>query len=160
MAGLFVALGSKLAAMNLGQVLSVGGTALSTIGQIQSANAQKAAADFNARQLEAAGKAEEASASLAAQEARRQKELQISRARAVGAASGGGQDYALLGDLEEDGELRALTALWEGKERAAGRYNQASATRFEGKQLKRAGIFGAATNALTQGATFYDKYAG
>lgn len=156
---LIATVGAKLATLSLGQILSVGGTALSTAGAVQTANSQNAAAEFNARQLEAAGKAEEASASLAAEEARRQKELQISRARAVGAASGGGQDYALLGELEEDGELRALTALWEGKERAAGRYNQAAGARFEGKQAKRGGLLKAGATALTRGVTLYENFA-
>ena len=110
---------------------------------------------------------ENASAQRKAAEETRQKELVLSRARTVAAASGGGQDIALMGSIEEEGTMRSLTALWEGSEAAAGRNAQAAATRFEGSQAKRAGaVKGIAS--LAQGAStiadnwpqksMYEKY--
>ena len=142
----------------IAKVASIGSTVLGTVGAIQQGNAANAAAQYNAAQLEAQGKTEQAVSQREAQEERRQKELKISRARAVGAASGGGLDIPLMGKLEEEGELRALTALWEGDERAAGRRAQAAGARFEGKQAKRAGMIRGAGSLLSGGASFYDKY--
>ena len=142
----------------LGNVLALGGTIVSTLGAIQSGKAQNAAAEYQAQQLDAQGKTERAVSQREAQEERRQKELAISRARVVGAASAGGQDLALLGDIEEDGELRALSALWQGEEAAKGRKNQAAATRFEGKQAKKAGLIKGLGTLMDGGASFYENY--
>lgn len=143
----------------LGKVLAIGGTIISTAGAIQSGKTQNAAAQYQAQQLEAQGKTERAVSQREAQEERRQKELALSRARVVGAASGGGQDLALLGDIEEDGELRALSALWQGEEAAKGRKNQAAASRFEGRQAKSAGLVKGLGTLMEGGTSFYEKYA-
>jgi len=143
---------------NVARNLAIGGTILSTIGQLQQAKAAQANAGFQAAQYEARANEERASAQRAAIEERRQKELAVSRARAVGAASGGGIDLSLLGDIEEDGELRAAAALYEGEERAKGMTNQAAAARFDGQNAKRAGMIGAAGTILKGGTSFFEKY--
>lgn len=143
---------------SLAQVLSIGGTVLSTAGAIQQGKSADAVAQYEARQLEAQGKAENASAQREAQAARREKELVQSRARAVAAASGGGQDLNLLGEIEEEGELRAMTALWQGEERAKGRSAQAAGRRAEGKAAKRGSIFKAGKTLMSGGASFLEKY--
>lgn len=139
-------------------VLAMGGTILSTAGVIKQGNAAKATANYNAAQLDAAAKTEQASAQRAANEETRQKELVLSRARSVAAASGGGQDTALLGDIEEDGTLRSLTAMWEGEEAAKGRKAQAAVSRFEGKQAKLASLWKAGSTLLSGGASFAEQY--
>lgn len=149
-----------LKGITLAQGLQVGGTLLSAAGAVSSGNAQNAASEYNAAMLERQGKAEQAVAQRDAQKERKQKELAISRARAVGASSGGGQDYNLIGDLEEEGEYNALVADWEGAERAAGRRSQAGGERFTGRQAKRAGQLKSFSTLLSGGASFYDKYAG
>lgn len=148
-----------IAKVGIGGILSGAGAAVSGLGAIQAGKQQAAAAEFQARQLEASGKAEMAVAQREAQEQRRQKELVLSRARAVAAASGGGQDIPLLGAIEEEGELRALTALWEGDEAAKGRKAQAAASRFEGRQAKKAGYVRGGTTILSSiGQTFQEKF--
>lgn len=142
----------------LAPILSIGGTILTAAGAIQAGNAQQAASNYQAAQLDAAAKTERASAQRAAEEERRQGRLAISRARAVGGASGGGQDIPLLGQIEEDAELRAQTAMWEGEEAAKGRKMQADAARFEGNQFARSGWFRGGTSILTGGASFLDNY--
>ncbi len=158
MATLLTAAVTAVKGASLSTILSAGGAAVSGIGAIQSGNAQNAAAKYQAAQLEASGKAEQAAAQREAEEQRRQGRLMQSRARAVGAASGGGVDFELAGDIEEDGEYRALTALWEGEEAAKGRRAQASASRFEGKQAKKAGYLKASKTILGGGASLFEKY--
>lgn len=140
-------------------ILSAAGSAVGAVGAIQSGNAQNAAAQYQAKQLEASGKAEQAAAQREAEEQRRQSRLMQSRARAVGAASGGGIDLELAGDIEAEGEYRALTALWEGNEAAKGRRAQAAASRFEGKSAKKAGYLKAGRTILGGGSSLYEKYA-
>jgi hypothetical protein len=151
---------SAMKGAGLAKTLQVGGTLLSSVGAIQAGNNAARAAEFNARELEEKGKAERAIASKKAVEKRRRKEIVLSRARAVAAASGGGQDLDLLGDLEEEGEYNAQMAIWQGEEAARGRKNQAGATRFEGRMAKRASRFKAASTLLDGfGDSLAEKYA-
>ncbi len=138
--------------------IALGGTLLSTVGAIQAGNAQKAASNYQAAQLEAAGNTERASAQRQAVEEKRQSDITLSRARLVGAASGGGQDIHLLGQIEEDGALRAATAMWEGEEAAKGRKAQANAARFEGSQYQSAGYLKGASTLLSGGSSFLENY--
>lgn len=135
----------------LGTVLSVGGTVL---GGVAANNAAKA----EAAQLKAQGKTEFAASQRVAEAERRKKDRVISRARAVGAASGGGQDLNLIGDLEEEGEYNALTAEWEGKERQKGRNAQAAAARYEGKQTLFASFLKAGNTLLDNTPSMRAKY--
>lgn len=139
--------------------IALGGTVLSAVGAAQQGRAQQSASNYQAAQLEAAGLTERATAQRTALEQKRQGELAISRARAVAAASGGGQDIPLLGRIEEDSALRQQTAIWEGDEAAKGRRMQAGAARYEGSQYARAGVLRAGTTLLSGGASFWDKYA-
>lgn len=146
------------AAGGLGKVAAIGGTILSGIGSIAAGNAANANAQYEARQLEQRATAERAAAQQESLKDRREKDLVLSRARAVGAASGGGIDINLMGKIEEEGERNALTALWEGEERARGAENQAAATRASGKRAKRAGFIGAGSTILTNTSTLLEKY--
>lgn len=159
MAGLITTVGAAIKGASLSQVLAAGGSVVSGVGAIQAGNAQKATADFQAKQIEAQGKAEAAAASLQAENEDRQKQLVLSRARAVGAASGGGVDVNMLGQIEEEGTLRTLNATWQGQEALKGRQTQAAATRVEGSMYKKAGFLKGATTLLGGGASFFEKYA-
>lgn len=144
-------------AIGLPTILSGAGTAVSALGAVQAGKAQNAASKYQAAQLEAAGKAENAAAQRKAEEERRQARLMQSRARAVGAASGGGVDIDLFGDIEEEGEFRALSALWEGKEAAKGRRAQAAASRFEGQSARTAGFVRGGSKLLHGGSTIIER---
>ena len=120
--------------------LMVAGMAISAAGTISSGIAQKNAADFEASQLERQGKADRAQGSRIAAEESRQRRIKLSRAQAVGAASGAGRAARVEGELELEGRYRELTAVWEGGERAAGRSAQASARRTEGRVARAAGF--------------------
>ena len=159
MAGLITAAVTAVKAASLGQMLAAGGSIVSAVGAVQSGKAQGAISEYQASQLEAQGKADAASASLKAENEAKQKRLVLSRARAVGAASGGGQDIPLLGQIEEEGTLRTLYANWEGQEALKGRQAQAAGQRLEGTQYKKAGFLKGATTLLGGGASFFEKYA-
>lgn len=152
MAQLIAAIPAALGGIGgLGTVLSVGGTILGGIAANKAAKAEAA-------QLEAQGKAEFAVAQRKSEAERRRKDLVISRARAVGAASGGGLDLNLIGDLEKEGEYNALVAEWEGKERQKGRNAQAAAARYEGKQGLFASFLKAGSTLLDNSPTLASKY--
>ncbi len=134
------------------------GGIVKTVGAIRQGKAAKAAADFQAEQLEAAGLAEQATASVRAGQEKDNAKLVSSRARAVGAAGGGGLDLELMGDIEAEGQYRSLTALWEGEEARKGRDLQAKAARVEGKNAQTAGYINAAASLIETGESLYDKY--
>lgn len=150
--------GAGVGGSTLGTLLSLGGTALSAVSSIQAGNAQAAAANFQARQQEQAAKTERASSQREAIEDRRQGRLLMSRARAAGAASGGGIDFEGMGAIMSEAERRALTSLWGGEERAKGRETDAAATRFEGQQQRKASRIEGFGTLLTQGASWLDNY--
>lgn len=170
------ALLTTIKAAGLAKTMAVAGTVMSAVGTVTSGVAQNNAAKFEASQLEARATAERASAQREALQERKQKDMVISRAKAVGATSGGGVDLNLLGKIEEAGEYNALTAMWEGEERARGAESQAAATRWSGKRAKLAGFIGAASTAagdyarishdysrprtaMDDSDSFYEKYA-
>jgi hypothetical protein len=158
MAGLMAAAGSLFKGVGLAQGLQIGGTILSTAGAINAGNAQRDASNFQAAQLEAAAKAEQAAAQRDAEQERKKITLLMSRARAVGAASGGGQDFNLLGDIAEEGEYNALIAQWQGNEAASGRRMQASASRMEGSAAQKAGRLKGSATLLSSAPTFTDAF--
>lgn len=158
MATLFTTVVTALKGATLGQTLAAGGSVLSAVGSIQAGKAQQAASEYQARQLEAQGKAERAASSVEAANEARQKRLVLSRARAVGADSGGGVDLGIIGDIEEEGTYRTLTALWSGEERAKGRKAQAAASRFEGRQYRTAGLLEGIKTLSGGGASFMERY--
>lgn len=147
---LLLAMGASTgAASTIGTVAMAAGTILGSAGAIQQGNAASATANYTAAQLDASAKTERATSQREAINQRMQKDVVMSRARAVGAASGGGLDLDLMGDIEEEGEYRALTALWEGEERAKGRNAQAAGVRASGQFKKRAGGVRAFSTGLT-----------
>lgn len=153
-----IATGIASAASAAAPALQVGGTVLSTAGALAGGIAAKNAADFEAEQLEKKANTERAVASRKVAEQARQKELVLSRAKTVGATSGGGQDYNLLGDLEEEGTYRQLVALWEGENAAQGLQDQARASRAGGRARRTAGVMTAFDRLLGGANSLAEKY--
>lgn len=149
---------TALKGAGLAKSLEIGGTILGGVGSIAAAGAASSAAAFEARQLEAQSKAEQAAAQREALEERRAARLVQSRARAVSAASGGGVDYELLGDLEEEGELRFQTAIWAGKERAASKRLAAEGARLDGRSRSTAYKLQAGQTLLGGTGSLMEKY--
>lgn len=117
--------------------------------QADSANAAAEAeqAQLNAEQarLNASALSVEAQSQREAEAHRRKADLMLSRALAVGAASGAGTTGldSLLRDLGAEGETAAGYSLYEGKDKAAG-------LRYQGEGLRYRGEVGVAT-AKAQG---------
>lgn len=103
----------------------------------------EASADFEAKQMAYQSGQEMAKGQRDYREERRLARVAQSRAVAVSAASGGTSTdisiVELLGDIEGYGEYDALTALYEGGEKARGMETAAIIRRFEGKQARKAG---------------------
>lgn len=142
MAGLAAAplLGGAFTLGEAFSALSIGGTVLSAVSGASSARAQgnaaNAAAQYQARQMEQQAGQERASAQRKSIEERRRAQLASSRALALSAASGAGASdptvIDIMGDLAGEGEYRALSAMYEGEEKARGSQMGATAKRYEG----------------------------
>lgn len=141
---------------------SVGGSVLSGLGQIQAGRAANANAKFQAAQLEQQAGQERASAQREAIAQRRQATIAQSNAQAAAASSGGGAtDPTVLnitGNLAKEGEYNALSALFEGEERARGLGLQATTARMEGKQAKRQGMIGGISTIIGGAGSAMSKY--
>lgn len=156
------AAGAGTAVAGFAQAAMMAGTILSAVGQVGGAIGAKNAANFEAKQMISRAGSERATSQRAAAEERRQKNIVQSRAQAVAAASGGGASdptvVDLQGDLEVEGEYRALSQLYEGEERARGLIGAASAKKVEGRQALTGGLIGAAGTILSGAESLYSNY--
>lgn len=173
------------AAGTVGSVLTIGSFAMQGLSLFQGmreANAQaKAVRQEGAYQ--AASARQKAGQEIAvsqreALETKRKGDLTISRARALGAAGGGGSDVSVvnaIGDLAGQTEYNQLMDLYQGKERAAGLQqgadlavyqanNEARAIKAKAKSKMFEGaisLLGSpiAGESATAGKSLYEKYA-
>lgn len=145
-------------------ILAVGGAGLKAAGSIIGANAQAKDLRFQADQLDAQAGMERASSQRQAIDERRQATLAESRGLALAAASGGGADdptvVNAIAGIHGEGEYRALTAMYNGEERARSDEAQAAAKRSGAKSVKTAGVLDAMGTILSAGTSLYDRYGG
>jgi hypothetical protein len=135
------------------------GTVLGAVGARKEAKDQKAAAEFQAAQLDQNAGQAKAAAQREADTQRRQARLANSRLRAL--AGGGGSDPTIVKlsqDIAGEGELRALTAMYEGDERAAGLRTAADARRMGGASAAQASNLRGFSTILSGASSLYDKY--
>lgn len=145
--------------------LAIASTVISAAGSIAEGQAARREANYVARQQEYLAGQQRASSQRAAEEQRRQGRLLESRAQAVAAASGGSATdpsvLDVIGGIRGEGEYRALTALYEGEERARGLETKAGLSRFQGKQAQAAGYTRALGTVLGGGSSILSqKYGG
>lgn len=137
------------------------GLGLSGMSAVQGAGAQRAAGEaeqqrlnYEAKQGEINAGQQVAASQRSALEQRRQANLVSSRAKALGAASGGSLSdpgfVSNLADIGAEGEYRAMTALYEGQDAARGLQTQAGLKRYEGQSAYNAGRM-SANNTLLSG---------
>ncbi len=110
--------------------------------QIQNEQALMAAdqSDYQAAQLDQNAGQQRAASQRQAAEQRRQARLAASRVQAL--AGGGSTDPSVLGltgDIAGEGEYNALSALYEGEEKARGMEMQATSARGQGDQYRKSG---------------------
>lgn len=142
----------------------VGGMEQKKIADYQ-AQQQQLVADQTAKQLEQRAGQERAAAQQKMIDAGRQKNLAMSRARAIAAAGGGSLDPSvinIMGDLETEGKYNQNVALYQGEEAAVSDEYQAKTTRatgnanaaisrMQGSAAQRAGFTSAGTTLLKGG---------
>lgn len=123
--------------------LSIVGTVVGAIGQIQQANAAAAAADFNAKVNERNAVIAKNAAVVNEQTQRRRTAKILATSRANIGASNiqiAGTPLRVLAETAALGELDALTIRFEGEERATGFRLGASLDRASAANLKSQGI--------------------
>lgn len=118
---------------------TIAGGIMQAQGQKQAAASQKAALDYQAKQLELQGKEEQAAAQHEVFQKRREKNLALSALQARGAASGFettdptglqiGEDIAKYGTLQE------MMASYGGRSRRTGLEAEAYGRRAEGRSI-------------------------
>lgn len=159
--------------------LLIGSTVLQAGSQIQAGNAASRSSTMVANQLDQnaqlarinAAQQQAVGQQKAAENLRQNRYLQ-SKILALAAAGGGSTSSKNVADLvsktAQEGEYAALNSLYEGDVRAdqlyneaAGLQNKALATRFEGRQARKAGnmaAFSSVLGGVTKGLLFYSKY--
>jgi hypothetical protein len=140
---------------------AMAGTALTALGALKEGRQANADASFQAAQLEQNAGQERAASQRQAIEQRRQARLTNSRIQAL--AGGGGLDPTVVdlsANIAGEGELRALTALYTGEERARGNEMNAQGARIAGKNAERASRVKAISSVLSSGSSMFEKYGG
>lgn len=142
--------------------ISAASTALAVQQQISTGKTQEALATVDAMQKEEDAKAAQAEAQREAAIERKKARNLASRARAISAASGGGASDPtvtnILTDIETQGEVNALNALYSGNTLARGLNAGAAIARREGTAARHASQYRAASTALSGGESWYEKY--
>lgn len=145
-------------------ILGVVGTVVSAVGTIAAGNAQRAAAEYQAKLYERKANEELAAAQRDADEYQRQKRFVQSKFQANAAASGfdatDTTTLNLLGSLEQRGSYQAAVAQYGGAARQAAYRGQATATRMSGRAAQTGSYFDAAGTILGGFSSLYGKYGG
>lgn len=146
----------------MGATALLAGTALSAGSKVYGGMQQRRAADQNAAMLHQEAGQSVASGIQGAISTRRQADYVASNARARIAGSGmtttGTTAENIVGQIEGEGEYRALTSLYQGKDSAQQLDLRAQGVRNEGKAAETAGWMSGISSVLTGGSSFYDKY--
>lgn len=128
--------------------LSYAGQAFGALSSIRAGRDAKAQAKQNARQTVAVAQRD-------SQQARREALLLRSRALAVAAASGGGVEdptvSKLLADIDAQGEVNALNALYAGED-------DSRVMRAKGSAMSNEGYARGVSSILSMGGDLYEKY--
>lgn len=145
--------------------IQAGATAVSAYQLQQQGEQAEQSALFEAAQMDRNAKSAEAVSQREAIRAKREAAYLASRAEAVAASSGGGGSdptiVNLIGGIEEEGEYNALTALFNGQQRADAMRTGADVARMEGRSKRKAGNTGAFSTVLSGAAKYgLSRYGG
>jgi hypothetical protein len=144
--------------------ITAASTVLTTAAAVQQSNAQKVALEAQARARDEEANAVAAESQREAAIERRKARNLMSRARAVAGASGAGvSDPTVvneLTDIETQGEVNALNAMYSGATQARGYRQGAAMARNEANAAQTGGYLDAASTALGGATSWYDKYGG
>ena len=131
--------------------LMIASAAMQAVGSIAQGNAANAAAQANATALSNQAEAELRASGAREEQQRRQNRQFLGAQRAALAQAGIGVDgsaYDIARQSAINAELDALNIRYEGQLRSKNLRDQATITRFEGKQAKTAGYLGAGAAIL------------
>lgn len=143
-------------------VLTIAGTALSAKGARQQGKADRAAAEFQADQLDQQAGQEQAAAQRVAADQARITKYAESRALAVAAASGAGASgrtvSGVISKIAQEGAYRSALALYQGDSEARQMRVRAQAARETGVRQDEAYSSKAYASVLTGGSSLFGKY--
>lgn len=137
------------------------GAVMGVMGAIQSGEAQKKAADYNAQVAEndAIAKQQAAAFEEERQRERARRELAFARAQAGGSGTTmSGSPLDIMARSAENAELEALAIRYSGQLGANASRSQAAADRMQGKIAQQAGYMQAGTTLLTAAGKWGDKF--
>lgn len=137
------------------------GYANTAVGEAKEGAAAMRDSEVSAYTLEQNAKQEQAYGQRRAIEERRQARMVASNAKAQLAAQGSttdGSAQKILTDIGAEGELRALTRMYEGDESARGMRNRADAVRRGGADALNASQIAANGTILEGASSLYSKY--
>ena len=139
-------------------------TVLGVASTIQQGKNQQTIAEIAAREREQEATAAQAEAQREALIERRKAKNLMSRARAVAGASGAGSSDPtvtnILTNIDTQGEVNALNALYSGDTQARGLRTGATVARSEGRATRTASYIDAASIAMSGATSWYSKYGG
>lgn len=146
----------------LAAIASIGGTAVSAIGQLQAGRDAQAAANYNAAVTEQQAKQTVLNANTEATLRKRQLMKERSSAIAAYGSSGvhisSGSPMAVLSDLASEAELDAALTRYAGEQQSKGLDSQAAMMRREGKIAKRNATTGAFGTLLGGASQAYSSF--
>lgn len=144
--------------------IAAASTALGVATTIQQGRNQQKLLDYQAEQREEDAKAVQAEAQRESIIERRKAKNLMSRARAVAGASGAGSSDPtvtnILTDIDTQGEVNALNALYSGDVTARGLRSGAAVARNEGRASRTASYMDAASIGLGGATSWHEKYGG
>lgn len=149
-----------MAEVAIPMAMQIGGSLIAAQGQKEQGASALAAGESQLEQANMGANQANAAAQRRAIEQDRQTKLTLSRATAVGAASGGMgiSDVRNEADIARQGEYNALTELYNGKEQARGLTNEGQMALYQGYQGKKAANIAATSTLLKGGSSLFSKY--
>ncbi len=151
-----------MSGMEIMAVMSLAGTAMSAVGQLQAGADANKAAKYNAQVLEQNAKQTVLNSNTEATMRKRQLMKERSGAIASYGASGvqinSGSPMAVLSDLATEAELDAALTRYAGEQEAKGLNSEAAMQRREGKIAKRNAMTGAFGTLLGGASQAYGTF--
>ena len=144
--------------------IAAASTVLGVASAVETGKNQKELLTQQAEQRDEEAKAAQAEAQRESLIERKKAKNLMSRARAVAGASGAGSSDPtvtnILTNIETQGEVNALNALYSGNAQARGLRSGAAMARNEGSAARAASYMDAASTGLSGSTSWYAKYGG
>lgn len=146
----------------MGATAMIASTALQAGGKIQAGHMAQQSDNYAAEVLHQEAGASVASGIQGAINDTRQARYVASRAIATAAGTGGGGSDPtvnnIIANINSQGEYKALTSIYQGRDRASEISSRAAQLTYEGKASDTAGWMSGISSVLTGGQSFMSKY--